>query len=35
MKLPNLEEAAIPQNKIENYLFNLEHPDGGSKARFF
>jgi len=35
MKLPNLEEAVIPQTKIGNYLLNLEHPDGGSKARFF
>jgi len=35
MKLPNVEQAVIPRNKVENYLLNLEHSDGGSKARFF
>lgn len=35
MKLPNVEEAIVPRRKAEDYLLNLEHPDGGSKARFF
>lgn len=35
MKLPKAEHAVVPQNKVENYLLNLGHPDGGSKARFF
>ena len=35
MKLPNAEQAVVPQNKIENYLLHLGHADGGSKARFF
>jgi len=35
MKLPRAEEAVVPRNKVENYLLNLGHPDGGGKAKFF
>jgi hypothetical protein len=35
MELPNAGQAVVPRNKVENYLLNLGHPDGGSKARFF
>lgn len=35
MKVPNCEQALIPMEKIEEYLLNPDHPDGGSKARFF
>jgi hypothetical protein len=33
--LPHIKEAVIPQNKIENYLLNPEHPIGSGKAKFF
>lgn len=35
MKLPNLELAHIPPEKITDYLLNLGHEDGGGKAIFF
>ncbi|NJP11194.1 MAG: hypothetical protein HC866_18385 [Leptolyngbyaceae cyanobacterium RU_5_1] len=35
MKLPNYENAIVPQAKVTNYLLSLTHPDGSSKARFF
>ena len=35
MKLPHAEEAVVPQDKIENYLLNPDHPIGGGKAGFF
>lgn len=35
MKLPHVEEAVVPQNKVENYLLHLGHPVGGGKAKFF
>jgi hypothetical protein len=35
MKLPQAEQAVVPQNKIEHYLLNPGHPIGGSKAGFF
>ncbi len=35
MNLPRAGQAVVPQNKVENYLLNLEHPVGGGKARFF
>ncbi|GIW83194.1 MAG: hypothetical protein KatS3mg105_5001 [Gemmatales bacterium] len=35
MKLPNLENAVVSQEKIVNYLLNPEHPDGAGKAKFF
>jgi len=33
MKLPNAERAVIQQAKIVDYLLNVEHRDGGSKAK--
>jgi hypothetical protein len=33
MKLPNAEFAIIEQEKITNYLLDVEHKRGGSKAR--
>lgn len=33
MKVPNFENAQIPSGKVEDYLLNLDHPDGSSKAR--
>ena len=35
MPIPNSESAFIPTEKIGNYLLNLAHPVGGSKARWF
>ena len=35
MKLPNAENVIIAEEKITRYLLCLEHPRGGSKARFF
>lgn len=35
MYLPNLEHAVVEDNKIKDYLLNVKHPDGGSKASFF
>ena len=35
MKLLYLENAMIPPSKITEYLLNLEHEDGKSKAVFF
>ena len=35
MKLPHGEEAIVPQDKIQHYLLNPDHPIGGSKAGFF
>ncbi len=35
MKLPNYEQATIPEAKIVRYLLDLTHPVGRSKARFF
>ncbi|MBI6865924.1 DUF6883 domain-containing protein [Lysinibacillus fusiformis] len=29
------EEIIIPENKLANYALNLQHPEGGSKAKFF
>lgn len=34
-KLPNCSQAAISRNKIENYLLNVNHREGKSKAMFF
>lgn len=33
MKVPNAENAVIDQAKIVRYLLDVDHPDGGSKAR--
>ena len=35
MKLPNADQAVVEQEKIVEYLLNLQHRFGGSKARFF
>jgi hypothetical protein len=35
MKLPNYEDAIIPQAKITEYLLSFTHRDGRSKANFF
>ena len=35
MKLPNRDQAQVPQSKITGYLLSTSHPDGRGKARFF
>jgi hypothetical protein len=35
MRLPNVDEAFIPEEKITLYLLNSEHPKGRGKAKFF
>jgi hypothetical protein len=30
-----LNEFVISKKKVTQYLLNIDHPDGGSKARFF
>jgi hypothetical protein len=35
LKLPNYQQAIVPQKKITHYLLSLTHPDGKSKANFF
>jgi hypothetical protein len=35
MQLPNADDLIVPREKVENYLLDLAHPIGGSKARFF
>ncbi len=35
MKLPNAEQAIVPERKVTLYLLNPAHPVGGSKAAFF
>ena len=35
MKLPNAENAYVPEPKVTGYLLDPTHPVGGSKARFF
>jgi hypothetical protein len=36
MKLPNIENAYVPEAKLVKYLLNIEHPSGGKdKAIFF
>lgn len=35
MKLPNAEQAQVPELKITRYLLHPGHPAGGSKAVFF
>ena len=34
MKLPNQENAYVPEAKLKDYLLDLNHPEGGSKAKF-
>lgn len=33
MKLPDAGKAIIERNKIERYLLDVDHPQGGTKAR--
>ncbi len=35
MKLPNIEQADVPPDKITEYLLNTEHQTGRAKALFF
>ena len=35
MKLPNYEDAVVPEAKITGYLLSIKHRDGRSKAEFF
>jgi hypothetical protein len=35
MKVPNIEEAIVPREKIAEYLLSFTHPRGREKARFF
>jgi hypothetical protein len=35
MKLPNSDKLIVEREKIQDYLLNLEHRSGESKARFF
>ena len=35
MKLPNSDNAYVPDEKITAYLLNNEHPKGQGKAKFF
>jgi hypothetical protein len=35
MRLPNVDRIRVDREKITEYLLNLSHPDGASKARFF
>jgi hypothetical protein len=35
MPFPNAARAVIADEKVRDYLLNLEHPDGGTKAVWF
>lgn len=35
MELPNRERRRVSGRKVAAYLLDLDHPDGGPKARFF
>jgi hypothetical protein len=35
VKLPNLDEAYAPEEKVRDYLLNVEHENGRGKALFF
>ena len=35
MPIPDAEQAVTATEKVRDYLLNLEHPDGGSKAIWF
>ncbi len=35
MRLPNAAYAMVAEEKITKYLLDLNHPKGGSKAKFF
>jgi hypothetical protein len=33
--LPNADRALVEERKVIEYLLNVDHPEGGSKAKFF
>ena len=35
MRLPNCEQAHVPQEKVVDYLLSSTHPEGQIKAKFF
>jgi hypothetical protein len=35
MPIPDSERAIVTPEKVRDYLLNLDHPDGGSKALWF
>lgn len=35
MPIPNADQAIVATEKVRDYLLNLNHPDGGSKAVWF
>jgi hypothetical protein len=35
LKVPQADQASVPEHKIVGYLLSLTHPDGRSKAVFF
>lgn len=35
MRIPAADQAIIAIEKVVDYLLNVDHPDGGSKARVF
>ena len=35
MPIPDADRAAVAREKVYDYLLNLDHPDGGSKAIWF
>ncbi len=35
MPIPNADRAVVEDAKVRDYLLNLGHPDGGSKAIWF
>jgi hypothetical protein len=35
MPIPRADQAVVAAEKVRDYLLNLEHPDGGTKAVWF
>ena len=35
MSIPNAENAIVTRDKVDGYLLNADHRDGGSKAIWF
>lgn len=35
MKVPNVDQALVPREKVAEYLLNPDHPVGRTKAAFF
>jgi hypothetical protein len=35
LKLPNYQQAVVPERKITAYLLSPTHPDGSGKEKFF